>query len=101
MHNYTEAVMMMKKAFKISILAVVFLLNTVSFFSFSQDNLLEGDNISLVYAFYDESGTTFADIRNEAANAGVADKNPISKSSFAILGSSLIMMLLIKSKDSH
>jgi hypothetical protein len=96
-----EVVMMMKKALIIFIFAVVFLFNTVGFFSISQDNLLEGDNISLVYAFYDESGNTFTDIGNEAANAGVAAKNPISKSSFAILGSALIMMLLIKSKDSH
>lgn len=90
----------MKKAFKIVIIVLVFLLNTASFFSFSQDNLIENDNTSLVYASI-SSGDSFFDNSNETDDVGVAANNPTSKTSYAILGSSLILMLLIKTKNGH
>lgn len=89
---------MIKKVFIILILAVVFLFSTMGSFSFSQENLHEKENISLVYAS-NKSGNTFFNTSKEEAGADVPSKNPISKTSFAILVSSLVMMLLIKNNS--
>lgn len=98
MQSYLEEVMMIKKVFIILILAVVFLFSTMGSFSFSQENLHEKENISLVYAS-NKSGNTFFNTSKEEADADVPSKNPISKTSFAILVSSLVMMLLIKNNS--
>jgi hypothetical protein len=90
---------MIKKTFIILILALVFLFNTIGSFSFSHDNLHEKENILLVYPS-NKSGNTFFETSNdETDDTGVAEKKPMSKSSFAILVSSLILMLLFRTKD--
>jgi hypothetical protein len=89
--------MIMKKAFAISLVTLVFLFSMVGFFNVSQDDhLLERKNISVVHASDEVGKNSFND--GNAPVPGFEDDNLISKSSFAILGSSLILMLLIRNK---
>lgn len=87
----------MKKAFVISIVSLVFLFSMVGFFVIGPDDqLLERKNISVAHAS-DEAGKNSMNDGNDPVLSFGAD-NLISKSSFAILGSSLILMLLIRNK---
>ncbi len=97
--RYLE-VMIMKKATIIFVFAVVFLFNSMGFLNFSQDNLIDKDNISVAYASNTNISGHFAGTSN-GTDSGTETKNPISKTSFLILGASLVMMILIKSKASH